>query len=181
MQQVNELRQQLQQQTEQILKANTNARQQAARQEAFEKHCEVDVGTLPVLQKPQGDQRAKQSQFLFLLRAWNQSESTAPVIFQDLVEYSDLGTEAPLFVRTALGSAWTKWFPSDPSSDAVVPRQALTIVLNSLEKLKDDLEAEEAAAKEIEQAAIGTYSLMAGTTKKRRANILDVAMAVAPA
>ena len=115
-----------------------------------------------------------------MLREWKRSESTAPVIFQDLVDYTELASEAPLFVRTALGSNWAKWFPSNPPPDTVVPSQALTVVLNSLERLKDNLAAEE-ASQETKKAAAGTYSRMAGATKKRRADILDVQMGVASA
>ena len=96
------------------------------------------------------------------------------------MDYSELGAEAPLFGRTALGSAWANWFPNDPGSAAVVPKQVLGLVLNSLEKLKDNLEADE-AAQEIQAAAAGSYSQMTGITKKRRANVLDIPMGVAPA
>ena len=178
--QMKELQDRIQQQASQIVQASEHAKQQAARQEIYEKYCPVDETKLPALRKPSGEQLGKQSQLLFLLRAWKGGGSSAPVIFQDLVDYSELGAEVPLFVRTALGSAWSVWFPNDPAATAVVPKQVLLLVLGSLEKLGDSLEADD-AAEETEKAAAGTYAQMAGTTKKRRAEALDEAMGMTPA
>ena len=100
------------------------------------------------------------------------------MVFEDLLDYTKLGSEAPLFVRTALGIAWNKWFPSDPAAHVVVPRQVLLILLGSLEKLKDNL-AEQGTSKEIELAAHGSYSKMAGAAKKRRAQVVDATMGTA--
>ena len=178
--QMTALQQQLEQQTTQMRKANEHAKQQALRQEAYETTHVIDEGTLPVLQRPLGEQYAKQSQMLFLLRAWHTSSSSAPVLFQDLVNYSDLGNDAPLLLRTALGSAWAKWFRSEPGLDTVIPRQALHFLLASLEKVKLLCEASE-DEQATEHAAAGSFAQMASATKKRRSEVAEVAMGVAPA
>ena len=115
---------------------------------------------------------------LCLLRAWKTGNSTAPVLFQDLIAYSELGTEAPLFVRSTLGSAWAKWFRNDVAAEDVIPRQVLDLVLHALEKLKLEWDSEK-AAKATGKAAAGSYTLLVGAAKKRRAEAVDAHMAIA--
>ena len=174
------LRVQLDAEAAQMKLANDRAKLQAARQEAYEASCAVDENALPVLQRAQGEQYQKQSQMLFLLRAWNASSTTAPVLFQDVVAHSDLGADAPLFMRTAMGSAWTRWFKDEPAAGTVVPRQVLQLLLASLEKVKLLCEAHE-DEKDTETAAAGSYAKMASDTKKRRSKVLEVAMGIASA
>ena len=46
-------------------------------------------------------------------------------------------TDAPFFVKAALGSKWSEWFTAaDPGTAQVVPRQVAKLILQSLEKLK---------------------------------------------
>ena len=151
------------------------AKLRAERQEAYEVTHEIDTDALPALQAPQGEQLAKQGQMLYLLREWKKGGASAPVLFQDLIAYSELANDAPLFVRTALGSAWSKWFASDCPAQTVVPRQALDLVLMSLEKLKLQWENQQAT----EHAASGSYALLAGVVKKRRAEAQEEAMPAA--
>ena len=178
--QVAALQLQLEQQADLMKKTSEQAKQQAARQEAYEETQIVNESKLPVLQRPQGEQYDKQSQLLFLLRAWQASGSTAPVLFQDVVAYSELGNDAPLFLRTAMGSAWGKWFKNEPGSETVIPRQVLLLLLASLEKVKLLCEARE-DEQATERAAAGSYARMASTTKKRRSEVLEIGMGVAPA
>ena len=75
------LQQRLEAQMSQSKKANEHAWQQTVRQEAYEESHAIDESALPVLQRPLGEQYAKQSQMLFLLRGWNSRASSALVLF----------------------------------------------------------------------------------------------------
>ena len=169
------VKQQILQQQRELQLAAAAAKLKAERQEAYEVTHVVDTDALPALQTPQGEQLTKQGQMLCLLREWKKSGASAPVLFQDLIEYTDLAADAPLFVRTALGTAWSKWFPNDCPADTVVPKQALELVLMSLEKLQLQWESQQAT----EQAAAGSYVLLAGAAKKRRAETPEAPMPAA--
>ena len=62
----------------------------------------------------------------------------------------------------------------------IVERPVLQLLLASLEKVKLLCEAPE-DEQATEAAAVGSYAKMASATKRRRAEVLDVAMGVAPA
>jgi hypothetical protein len=79
-----------------------------------------------------------------------------------------------------MGSAWAKWFKEEPGADTVIPRQVLQLLLASLEKVKLLCEARE-DEQATETAAAGSYAMMASATKKRRSEVLEVAMGVAHA
>lgn len=174
--QIQALQKQLEDNNAHMQRVAAQARLDKERQDAYEMRHEVDTTSLPALQMPQGEQFQKQSQLLCLLRAWNTANSSTPVLFRDVITHCDLGTDAPMFIRTALGTAWDKWFAcGDPSEQSVIPRQALQLVLASLEKLCLVWESEE-SAKATQAAAAGSYALMAGDAKKRRAEVLDKAL-----
>ena len=84
-----------------------------------------------------------------------------------------------MFIRTTMGEAtWSLFFPSEPAAETVLPKQALELVLTSLEKLSLQWETEE-QAKKTQETAAGSFAKWAGCAKKRRAEIFDAPMASA--
>ena len=70
---------------------------------------------------------------------------------------------------------WAAFFPTEPAKDAVVPKQALELVLGSLEKLSLKWESDDQARK-TQEAAAGSYAKLEGTAKRRRAEMFDLPM-----
>ena len=94
-------------------KAREAARAEQQRQKEYLKVHDINVDSLQLLSMPQGEQFAKQGQLLCLLRAWKNSQSPNPVIFQDVMANADLGADTPMFIRTTLGeAAWSTFFPT---------------------------------------------------------------------
>ena len=135
----------------------------------------VALETMPFLQVPSGDQLAKQGQLFTLLQSWEASGAATPVTFQNLMDHSKLGADAPMFMRTVLGSAFSKWFPEEPAADTVLPKQALLLVYQSLYRLKQTWEGME-KAQEVSTAAAGSFAIILGEAKRKRAELLDVLM-----
>ena len=135
----------------------------------------VALDVMPILQVPTGEQLAKQGQLHILLQSWENNGATTPVSFQNLIDHSHLGVDAPMFMRTVLGSSFNKWFPTEPAAESIVPRQALRLAYQSLDRLRQTWETMEKAG-EISAAAAGSFAKIEGESKKRRAELLDIVM-----
>ena len=143
---------------------------------AFELTANVSHEQLPALTAPTPCQLQHQGQLHQLLYAWDAAGAGTPFTFQDLITHTSMSTEAPPFVRAALGTKWSAWFAeADPGTSQVVPRQVARLLLQSLEKLKTKwLEHETKEA--IAESGNTSYTAMAGEAKKRRALLLDEVM-----
>ena len=145
----------------------------------YEAHLkEVDgvaLDAMPILQVPAGEQLTKQGQLFALLQSWSDKGAETPVTFQNLVDHSELKADAPMFLRTILGSAFRKWFPEEPGAESVIPKQALLLALQSLDRLRQTWQSME-SSQEISRAAAGSFAQVEGEAKKRRAELMDAVM-----
>ena len=146
---------------------------------AFEATAQVTADELPTLTAPPTSQLQGHAQLYQLLTVWSTAGAATPFTFQDLIAHSMMGSDAPLFVRTALGTKWTQWFSADPGLAHIVPRQVAQLLLASLEKLRAQWQEDEARDNIAEQGRT-SYAAMVGIAKKRRAELLDHEMVPAP-
>ena len=142
---------------------------------AFEATAKVTVDELPTLTAPSGSQLQHQGQLYQLLAAWAAAGAVTPFSFQDLINHTSMAADAPLFVRTALGSKWSMWFSTDPGAHALIPRQVGQLLLQSLEKLKAQWQGD-TSREQIAKQGEDSYAAVAGEAKKRRAELLDQEM-----
>ena len=134
-----------------------------------------NVESLPVLTLAAGEQLQKQGQLFQLLSAWIEAGAATPLTFQDLMDHATMGADTPLFMRSALGTAWEKWFVNQPQAQDTVPRQVVILLHTSLTRLRNHWEDAEKTG-EIAEAAQGSYAAMIGQSKKRRAQLFDISM-----
>ena len=78
-------------------------------------------------------------------------------------------------MRTVLGTAFNKWFPAEPGADSVVPKQAIVLAFQNLDRLRQTWETME-KAQEITTEAAGSFAKVEGEAKRRRAELMDEAM-----
>ena len=135
----------------------------------------VTLEQLPVLSVPKGDRLIAQGQFHKLLWEWKEAGAATAFTFKNLIDYSQLGTNAPDFLKTMLGSQWKTLFPEEPVHAAFIPKQAALLALSSLERLKQHwIDSEK--ADEIKSAGASSFALLAGEAKKRKAELYDLDM-----
>ena len=143
---------------------------------AFELTALVTLEQLPALSAPTPSQLQHQGQLHQLLSSWSAAGSATPFTFQDLITHTSMAANAPFFVRTALGSRWSEWFPSaDPGPAQVVPRQVAQLLLKSLGKLKTQWQKHE-TNEAIAESGKASFAAMTGAAKKRKALLLDEEM-----
>ena len=135
----------------------------------------ITLDTMPILQVLSGDQLARQGQLFTLLRSWKSKGTDTPVMFQNVVDHSELKADAPIFLKTILGLAFDRWFVGQSGLDTVIPKQARLLSFQSLDRLRQTWESME-SAQEIAVSAAGSFATIQGETKKRRAELLDVVM-----
>ena len=177
---MDEMKSQLQQRDEALRHRNQLILDAKLREESFHRNNpSAVVDKLPVLSVPAGEQAVKQGQLYELLESWEAAGAATPLTFQDFIVNAHLAADAPLFMRTALGSNWELLFPNagtqGPAPTDTIPKQAVQLLLASLRRLKQHWhEAEK--AKDIAAEALTSFAKMTDASKKRRAQLFDIDM-----
>ena len=82
------------------------------------------------------------------------------------------------FVKNALGAKWEEFFPVDPDTEAVMPRQMAMLLRRSLDRLKEHWQQAETAGQIAAQAG-ESYALLVSDTRRRRVVFEEATMAPA--
>ena len=129
----------------------------------FEVTTACDSGQLPDL-LPDESTLEHCSNLFYLLQHWSLAGGSVPFCLGDLSKEATAKEGTELLVKDLLGPLWEALFPSGTTEKTIFPRQAVLIILHSLERLKARFESVE----ETRKAAGASYAVISEISKKRR-------------
>ena len=84
--------------------------------------------------------------------------------FNMLDNTAEMEGSAVTFAKAGIGNAFTKWFPQDPPTNAVVPRQMAYLLWANLQRVHEHLQAGE----ETRKVAVTAYVALTSDAKRLR-------------
>ena len=125
---------------------------------------------------PSPEQVPVLADLFYAFKRWSAEGADLPITLQTLASQTALGEEAPLVVKMLLGEKVLKALAIDVAQEEqVIPRQAMTLLLHSLDKLRDKLaKGGKSAATAREEKALATMTAMRLAQKKRPAEGSDL-------
>ena len=148
----------------------------AKEEESFALTAEISVDDLTPLTLPPSSDLAKYGQLHQLMCSWMAAGASTCFTLGDLALHSHFGQDVALFLRSALGSHWKKWFTAEVGPETTVPKQVAELLFQTLERLKDSWLKQQEVAEKIRDGAAGSFSAFCDAGKKRRAAVLEVEM-----
>ena len=106
---------------------------------------------------------------LAALKRWSAEGADLPISLHTLATQTTLGTEAPALMRTLLGEAVLAELRIDlDQQDQIIPRQAMTLLLHALDKIREKISKGGKPAAAAREAKAQAVVIAMRTAQKKR-------------
>ena len=122
--------------------------------------------------EPSAEQAPVLADLLAALKRWSAEGADLPISLHTLATQTTVGTEAPALLRTLLGEAVLTELQIDlDQPDQIIPRQAMTLLMHALDRIRDKIsKGGKPAAVARDAKALAVVTAMRTAQKKRPAD-----------